>query len=141
MNSITKARSIQASLARFSSVTKKSVSTNRLGVQHLLSRNIPQRSNTYSFFSTIGEKPLTSFTEPDPTLFNGNRFNKSVSSVDVDDPDKQLRADVKTMGTILGSIIKAYEGEDILNQVESLRLSAKDWREAGAGRDEAKKRG
>ena len=128
MNRIAKARSIQTSLSRFSSLTRKSVTANsKSGAQELLSRNVPQTINRYSFFSTgtIGDKPLTSFTEPDPTLFDGNRFDQSLSSTDVDDPDKQLRADVKTMGTILGSTITAYEGEDVLNRVESLRLSAK----------------
>ena len=69
---------------------------------------------------------LSSFNEPEPTLFNIDKIFSSIeNSNSNDDPDKQLRVDVKTMGSILGSTIANYEGEDVLNKVESLRLSAK----------------
>lgn len=49
--------------------------------------------------------------------------------------DSQLRADVRTMGSLLGQIIKEKHGESIFDGVEKLRNLAKEFREAGAGRD------
>ena len=49
--------------------------------------------------------------EPEPTLFDvGNSTsNISVSGIDVDmSSDKQLRADVKTMGSILGTLLALF---------------------------------
>ena len=65
--------------------------------------------------------------EPEPSLFTSDRLFKSTDFTNVDslDMDKQLRADVKTMGTILGNIIKEYEGEEVFNKVETLRQHAK----------------
>ena len=76
------------------------------------------------------QSSLSSFAEPEQTLFDTNRLNKlnqaAVGTVmDDDDLDKQLRADVKTMGSMLGTTIRHYEGDDILETIESLRLSAK----------------
>ena len=86
----------------------------------------------------VGDNPSprrfkSSFAEPGQTLFHPNRLNKLDEDIkslagttsDEIDLDKQLRADVKTMGSILGSTIKSYEGEDILDKIESLRLAAK----------------
>eukprot|EP00557_Chaetoceros_sp_GSL56_P000067 CAMPEP_0176496740 /NCGR_PEP_ID=MMETSP0200_2-20121128/11353_1 /TAXON_ID=947934 /ORGANISM="Chaetoceros sp., Strain GSL56" /LENGTH=933 /DNA_ID=CAMNT_0017894709 /DNA_START=549 /DNA_END=3350 /DNA_ORIENTATION=+ len=56
-------------------------------------------------------------------------------SKDFKDLDKQLRSDVKAMGSILGETIKHFSGHDIFDKIETLRFSAKAWREAGAGRD------
>jgi len=113
----------------------------------------PFVSKPTSLIDNNPKRCVSSFTEPQPTLFDIERFpggdsgsgsgsdmdniGRMLSSVAMD--DKQLRADVKTMGSILGSTIKQYEGVDILNKVESLRLDAKAWREAGAGRIESKK--
>ena len=65
--------------------------------------------------------------EPETSLFSPDRLYKTTdfSAIDSSETDKQLRADVKTMGTILGNIIKEYEGEEIFNKVETLRQHAK----------------
>jgi len=85
-------------------------------------------------------RSFSSFSEAEHTLFSVDRFNtvQDARSSDFDE-NKQLRADVKAMGSILGSTIEHYAGKDILDKVESLRLSAKAWREAGAGRNDSLK--
>lgn len=131
MNRIAKARYSKSALTRLSSPWASSGGVLRRGVTNLspLSSSFQHHQNAVSFFSTTtinGNQSLSSFAEPDPTLFCGNRLNvKSDVTSSADDPDKQLRADVKAMGSILGSTISRYEGEDVLNKVESLRLSAK----------------
>lgn len=54
---------------------------------------------------------------------------------DIDDRNAPLRADVRTMGSLLGQIIKEHHGEDVFAKIEELRALAKDWRQAGAGRE------
>ena len=88
---------------------------------HLTIGNTSYVSTSYYSSTTISSSS-SSFAEPEPSLFNGIVVDPTDKN---DDPDKQLRADVKAMGTMLGSTIASYEGEDILNKVESLRLSAK----------------
>lgn len=161
MNRIAKVRSIQTSLFSSSSLTRKSSSLQLLSFgknkpgyvqssQSLINNNngVSTFPFTSSHFSTIGggggrkESNMSSFSEPYPTLFDVKSLSSSIATTtttDDNDPDKQLRADVKTMGSILGSTIASYEGEDVLNKVESLRLSAKAWRSFDAGRDESRK--
>eukprot|EP00539_Tryblionella_compressa_P014206 CAMPEP_0178826270 /NCGR_PEP_ID=MMETSP0746-20121128/6660_1 /TAXON_ID=913974 /ORGANISM="Nitzschia punctata, Strain CCMP561" /LENGTH=964 /DNA_ID=CAMNT_0020488079 /DNA_START=53 /DNA_END=2947 /DNA_ORIENTATION=+ len=50
------------------------------------------------------------------------------------DKDAPLRADVRTMGSLLGHIIQEHHGEEIFEKIEGLRGLAKSWRETGAGR-------
>ena len=69
------------------------------------------------------QSSLSSFNEAEASLFHGKRFSK-VEDTDVD-VDKQLRADVKSMGTMLGKTIKHYAGEDVFNTIEELRMAAK----------------
>jgi hypothetical protein len=75
--------------------------------------------------SSVGQarlqSSLSSFNEAEASLFH--RVTK-VEDADFD-LDKQLRADVKSMGTMLGKTIKHYAGEDIFDTVEKLRKSAK----------------
>ena len=126
MNRIAKLRSIQTSLT-----TRKSLPVlQQLGWTHQ-QLNSSNRSNRTDFSPPIiGKRYVSSFSEPEPTLFKLDpEAATSLSSTngDDDDVDKQLRADVRTMGSILGSTIQSYEGEDILNKIESLRLAAKVW--------------
>eukprot|EP00979_Chaetoceros_neogracilis_P010635 scaffold2533_cov266-Chaetoceros_neogracile.AAC.10 len=106
-------------------------------------------ASTYSpkVFTTSNIAPLaslqarfqssqSSFAEPEQTLFHADR---TTISKEGNEFDKQLRSDVKTMGSILGATIKYFAGNEIYDKVETLRLSAKSWRDAGAGRDETKK--
>jgi len=97
--------------------------------------------NAYSFQTFTKsqrrfQSSFSSMTDPSPTLFHIDRSKLSNESTGVvNDLDKQLRADVKTMGSLLGKTIKHYAGEDVYNKIESLRNSAKAWRQSGAGRD------
>lgn len=75
----------------------------------------------------------SSFLEP--TLFHPERVSTPTEELEL---DVQLRADVKSMGSVLGETIKTYSGEQVFDKVELLRKSAKAWREAGAGRDQSK---
>ena len=54
----------------------------------------------------------------------------------VTDRDAPLRADVRTMGSLLGQIIQDHHGEVIFDKIEELRGLAKAWRDAGAGRQQ-----
>lgn len=107
------------------------------------------RSRTFAFrakwraesFSSLSSpvsavsSPKSSFADPQPTFFG----TISTDSNAADDVDIQLRSDIKTMGSILGKIIKHYSGDDIFGKIESLRVAAKAWREAGSGRDSSQK--
>ena len=98
----------------------------------------------YRFNSTY-----SSFSEPNPTLFDTQMVDamldeNSMSIADdrnvTGDEHKQLRADIRVMGSLLGKVVRAHEGEHIFGQVETLRNLAKVWREAGAGRGEDKEK-
>jgi len=78
----------------------------------------------------------TTTTPASSSLFDTSSSSTSSPSSSLD-MDKQLRSDVKTMGTMLGKIILQHEGEEIFQKVEFLRSHAKAWREAGAGRNPA----
>lgn len=71
---------------------------------------------------------LSSIAEPNPTLFRHmERLGGSASTLqeEENDQDAQLRADVRTMGSLLGNIIKQHEGNEIFDKVESMRNLAK----------------
>lgn len=79
------------------------------------------------FSSTITPHAnYSSFSEQEATLFKSPQDNNP--------RDAQLRADVRTMGALLGQIIHDHHGQDIFDKVELMRSLAKSWREAGAGR-------
>jgi hypothetical protein len=81
----------------------------------------------------------SSFREPS-SLFEtaGTTIPGITFSVEqaVTDRDAPLRADVRTMGSLLGQIIQDHHGEATFNKIEELRSLAKAWRDAGAGRKE-----
>lgn len=92
---------------------------------------------------------MSSLSEPDPTLFKLDPSATTTTPAKSNDElDKQLRADVRTMGSILGKIISTtpknlnclshVNGEEVFQKVETLRSHAKAWRQAGAGRDSSK---
>ena len=44
---------------------------------------------------------------------------------DDDDQHRELRADIRAMGHMLGQVIKRYQGQDIFDKVETMRSLAK----------------
>jgi hypothetical protein len=111
-----------------------------------------QNNNNYSMTSSIAKfdtarrfqsssaSSLTSFSEPG-TLFDATDLIPSTTTTTAastttttTDRDAPLRADVRTMGRLLGRIIQDHHGPEIFNTIEHLRALAKQWRDAGAGR-------
>jgi phosphoenolpyruvate carboxylase len=84
--------------------------------------------------STIpGSQNLSSFGEPDPSLFSVQPLSSSSLKKDKNAP---LRGDIRTMGSMLGKIIVEHEGEDIYEKIETMRKLAKAWRgDEGPDRD------
>lgn len=96
------------------------------------------------FVSSQGLRFLSSyssFREPG-SLFEvtplGEATDYIPKSAAVEDRDAPLRADVRTMGSLLGQIIRDHHGDAIFEKIEEFRGLAKKWREAGAGRDASK---
>jgi phosphoenolpyruvate carboxylase len=79
---------------------------------------------------------FSSFDEPHPTLFDYPGVVPSTEELEAaaSDRDSQLRNDIRMMGSILGQVIKEYNGEAIFRKIEDMRALAKAWREAGSGR-------
>lgn len=102
-----------------------------------LATNSSTTSNSASSFSTTA--PILqahSFDEPNPSLFQSDRFAGAALDADVTaddlvadiaaaDLDALLRSDVRTMGSLLGNIIQERNGKDIFDKVEKLRNLAK----------------
>jgi hypothetical protein len=89
-----------------------------------------------SFFNTAPSLQAHSFDEPNPSLFQSDRFAGAALDADVTgddlvadiaaaDLDALLRSDVRTMGSLLGNIIQERNGKDIFDKVEKLRNLAK----------------
>ena len=107
-----------------------------------MARNLvtPQGLRFLSSYSSFREPG--SLFEVTP-LSETNNEATSTSPI-MGDRDAPLRADVRTMGSLLGQIIRDHHGDEIFEKIEDLRALAKKWREAGAGRnsdkaDDAKK--
>ena len=83
----------------------------------------------------------SSFREPG-SLFEVTPLGESLDDIPksliTEDRDAPLRADVRTMGSLLGQIIRDHHGDAIFEKIEEFRGLAKKWREAGAGRDASK---
>lgn len=89
------------------------------------------------------QSSYSSFREPG-SLFYASALGTDDSSKEdpatttgtstIDDRDIPLRADVRTMGSLLGQIIQDHHGVEIFEKIEELRALAKKWRNAGAGR-------
>ena len=76
----------------------------------------------------IAQRSSSSFLEPNPTLVGGGgRAEVAEADESGYGRDSQLRKDVRTMGSVLGQVILAHEGEDVVNKVEKLRALAKVW--------------
>ncbi|KAL7558229.1 hypothetical protein ACA910_016109 [Epithemia clementina (nom. ined.)] len=87
----------------------------------------------------------SSFQEPNPSLFNFAQNGDSIENTTSTSGDSSnsdhplLRNDVRVMGNLLGQVVRDHEGKEIFDKVEALRVMAKEWRKAGAGRDGDKK--
>jgi hypothetical protein len=83
----------------------------------------------------------SSFREPG-SLFEVTPLGETADDVSpspvMQDRDANLRADVRTMGSVLGQIIRDHHGDAMFEKIEEFRAHAKRWREAGAGRDPTK---
>ena len=129
-------------------------STRRFSARRLLSSSLSSSTNTSpnSGFASAALKErfsnlnvlarsMSSFAEPG-TLFNGEIMTQIQNTAGVDsntindeDRDAPLRADIRAMGALLGQIVQDHHGKDIFEKIEELRGLSKQWREAGAGRD------
>jgi phosphoenolpyruvate carboxylase len=95
-------------------------------------------SQAYFFESLIAasQRSYSSLAEPGSFFPGDSRALKSeAAKIDTDAP---LRADIRTMGALLGQIVKDHHGQDIFEKIEELRGLSKDWRTAGAGRNPEK---
>jgi phosphoenolpyruvate carboxylase len=90
------------------------------------------RNTARPMFHVRHMSAYSSLSEPG-TLFPAGIEPLSASAPE--DRDAPLRADVRTMGSLLGRIIREHHGEGIFDKIEELRALAKKWREAGAGRN------
>jgi hypothetical protein len=87
-------------------------------------------------FSSGGGNPYSSFAEPG-SLFSDQLpvLSESLTAPTTSgDRDAPLRADIRTMGSLLGHIIREHHGVEIYEKIEELRALAKNWRSSGAGR-------
>jgi hypothetical protein len=82
-------------------------------------RHSPLLSFQTRAFSSSDSYKLSSFAEPEPTL-----FVPPAAAEEKDDPDALLRSDIRTMGSLLGKVME----ESTLHQVEGMRALAKKWR-------------
>ena len=100
-------------------------------------RQTNSRSQSASSFSTTAPTlQAHSFDEPNPSLFQSDRFagaaldadktaDDLVADIAAADLDVLLRSDVRTMGSLLGNIIHERNGKNIFDKVEKLRNLAK----------------
>jgi hypothetical protein len=98
--------------------------------------------NSVRTFSTGSGSPYSSFAEPGSLFVDQLQQSPAVLSESltaptpsgVDTTDAPLRADIRTMGSLLGHIIREHHGVEIYEKIEELRALAKNWRQNGAGR-------
>ena len=85
--------------------------------------NTKHQRHYLSTSSTAQFSSYSSFAEPDPTLF------REVTEAAVGaDPDAPLRNDIRTMGSLLGKVIRQHQGEEVYEKIETMRQLAKEWR-------------
>ena len=102
----------------------------------LTNSNSTASKSASSFYTTAPTLQAHSFDEPNPSLFQSDRFagagldadvtaDDLVADIAAADLDSLLRSDVRTMGSLLGNIIQERNGKDIFDKVEKLRNLAK----------------
>lgn len=102
------------------------------------------RSMSTSFGSSFAEpgceslfdetKNSSSPGESITAAFTPSEAEAEAENDDKDKKDTQLRADIRTMGSLLGHIVQDHHGTEIFEKIEELRGLSKKWRMAGAGR-------
>jgi phosphoenolpyruvate carboxylase len=98
------------------------------GLEHRCFSSYSSFREPGSLFELYGSQdPMTSNTTTNLPTF-------SISQA-LADRDATLRADVRTMGSLLGGIIQDHHGGAVFEKIEEMRGLAKQWREAGAGRN------
>lgn len=127
---VTRAASRISSRATATLNANSALAAQRLAIAEKLAS--PQGLRFFSSYS--------SFREPG-SLFQVTPLDESTDDISpspvISDRDAPLRADVRTMGSLLGQIIREHHGDAIFEKIEEFRGLAKKWREAGAGRDSA----
>lgn len=136
-------RSTSSSAARnvarvASSTLRLSTGTDASLVPQVASRRVSMARNLVTPQGLRFLSSYSSFREPG-SLFEvsplSETADEAASSPIMGDRDAPLRADVRTMGSLLGQIIRDHHGDAIFEKIEDLRALAKKWREAGAGRN------
>jgi hypothetical protein len=128
----------RATLSR--TVTSFSLKSQALSAPTSLSQQQTALRNTVRALSSSSDNQYSSFAEPG-SLFSGHlqpvaALSESLTAPTASDGSKDslLRADIRTMGSLLGHIIREHHGEEIYDKIEELRALAKNWRQSGAGR-------
>lgn len=111
MNSSLLLRRSRLALARSLTAATQPLPARQLSLSH-----VPMRA-----FSSSESYKLSSFAEPEPTLFIHQGATEAIAK---EDPDTLLRSDIRTMGSLLGKVME----ESTLHQVEGMRALAKKWR-------------
>lgn len=110
---------------------------------HLPTVSLPSSPPRYLSTSTSPSTSTSysSFDEPSPSLFPQSlRPVQGGGGVAASsDRDAPLRQDIRVMGSLLGQVIQQHSSKpsNIFEMVETMRSFAKQWREAGAGREMA----
>jgi phosphoenolpyruvate carboxylase len=124
------ARAATSSLQRSQQATT-TTTTQRLFLSSAKPSNGHWNARSFSSYSSFREPGSLFENLTDP--LNSDKFTTQSISQDRDAP---LRADVRTMGSLLGRIIQDHHGSQIFERIEEFRALAKKWRETGAGRKE-----
>lgn len=118
-------------------IRSSSAAVDRLLFGGLTTTNSTKSKSASSFSTTAPALQAHSFDEPNPSLFQSDRFagaaldtdattaDDLVADIAAADLDALLRSDVRTMGSLLGNIIQERNGKDIFDKVEKLRNLAK----------------
>jgi hypothetical protein len=120
---------------QFQAVATFGQSNNSSNCSHNNSLNHPRRKENY--YSSMREPGSlfagTSLDEKDPLgLLTFPSSTTTTTTNNKKDRDAPLRADVRTMGSLLGKIIQDHHSPEMFDKIEELRGLAKTWRETSS---------
>ena len=129
-------RSFRPSATSVTGSRSSSAALDRLLFGGLTTNNSTTSKQSASFSNAAPTLHAHSFDEPNPSLFQSDRFagagldadmtaDDLVADIAAAELDSLLRSDVRTMGSLLGNIIQERNGKDIFDKVEKLRNLAK----------------